>query len=187
MSDVLTLDKAKRRLNLDADADDAEIQDLIDTAVEMLEGVTGGPAYTRTITAERVRSDDDRTLVLRRRPVVAVTAITSVWSGQPVDVTDLDIDSTAGIVRRRSGLPFLGYTNAYLVTYTAGWGDTSIPKAFETAALIVVAHMWEVQRGPTPGPTGWASEGMIPVPGYAYAVPNRALEILRPYTAEAYV
>jgi len=107
----------------------------------------------------------------------------------------LDIDTNAGTVRRKLGYPFYGPYFVWLpsmtITYVAGWG-TSVPAAFNTAARIIVQHLWETQHGPSARPSMGGMD-MIQPPGFSYAIPNRAAELLNgtlngmPFRVEAYV
>lgn len=200
MPDLVTLDQAKGRLGLDPSdtSQDDEVTRLISVATGQLEAITGGPLFSRTITDERVRTDSDLALILRSRPLVSVTSIKAVWSQIAISIFDLDIDYETAIIRRRSMWPFLGGTNAYLVTYEAGWGTdtTENPVAFanfQEAALILIGHLSEIQLGPSPAVVGWAEGTVMPnarapfIAGAAFAIPNRVLEIMRPYSLEAWV
>jgi len=120
-------------------------------------------------------------LLTRQRPLVSVTSIVSVASGVAIDISaGLDIDANAGTVRRKLGYPFYGPYFVWLpsmtVTYVAGWG-TSVPAAFNTAARIILQHLWETQHGPSARPSMGGMD-MIQPPGFSYAIPNRAAELL---------
>ena len=194
---VISLQDAKDMLNIPASdtTQDAEIDQWIGSIEAGLERFTGGPVITRSIT-ERCELDGNyTTLVLRQRPVVSVTSVVSVASGSPIDITPgLDIDPNAGVVRTKLGWPFLGpyvaFRPAMLVTYTAGWG-TAVPAAFNGFARIVIQHLWMTQRGPLAMPM--AGEQLAVVPGWGYAIPARAAELLNgsqdgiPFASEAYL
>jgi hypothetical protein len=124
-----------------------------------------------------------------------VTSITSA-SGGTIDISGgLDIDVNAGTVRRVLGLPFYGPFFQWLpqvnITYVAGWG-TSVPAAFGSAARIILAHLWESQRGPASLP-GLGGGDMATLPGFGFAIPNMAAELLdgaqngMPFANEAFV
>lgn len=182
---VLPLQDAKDALNIEqADAsNDDEIAGMVATIESALERMTGGPLVTTSVT-ERVKvTRNYRSLVLRARPVVALTSVTDVASGAALDISDIEIDKNAGIVRRKLELPFFSWGPYYTVVYTAGWG-TSLPAAFNLAARIILQHLWEIQQGPASRPTMGAPE-MTRVyrdTGEGFAIPNRALEVLAPYT-----
>jgi hypothetical protein len=126
---------------------------------------------------------------------VSVTSITSA-SGGVIDISaGLDLDANAGLIRRKLGLPFYGPFFQWLpqvtVTYVAGWG-TAVPAAFNSAARIIVKHLWDTQRGVTSAPMQGGDETVI-LPGWGYAIPERAAQLLdgslngMPFMAEAYV
>lgn len=194
---VLSLQAAKDALNIPQSdtTHDTEIDRLIATIESGLERFTGGPVITRSIT-ERAELDGTLTaLLLRQRPVVSVTSIVAVASGQAVDISGgLDVDNVSGVVRTALGWPFVGpyfaFRPAMLVTYQAGWG-TAVPAAFAEFAAIVIDHLWQPQRGPAAMPMGGVDT--VTPPWLGFAIPNRALELLNgsqdgiPYALEAYI
>ena len=107
----------------------------------------------------------------------------------------VDIDPNAGTVRRKLGYPFYGpyftWLPAMTVNYVAGWG-TSVPAAFNSAARIILQNLWDTQHGPSVRPSMGGMD-MTTIPGFAYAIPNRAAELLdgmqdgMPFRQEAYV
>jgi hypothetical protein len=170
--------------------DDAEIMRTVAAIEASLERVTGGPVINRQI-AERVDLTGAQTaLVLRKRPVVSVQSIVSVASGAAISIADIEIDTNAGIIRRKLGLPFYGPFYTWLptmtVTYTAGLG-VAVPPAIEQAAGIILQHLWESQRGMSSVPRYGGEEELTTIPGLGYMIPNRAAEMLAPWTLEAFV
>jgi hypothetical protein len=189
---VLSLADGKQMLNIpDATtAYDAEISAWIASIQSSLERYTGGPVVNRACT-ERVEATAGYTaLCLRQRPVVSVTSITPD-SGSAIGITDLKIDPGSGVIRRALGYPFYAISPWFTVLYTAGWG-TAVPAAFNSFARIVLDHMWATQRGPASLPMGSEEAGIV-VPGFGFAIPHRAIELLSgslngvPFLAEAYV
>ncbi len=175
---------------------DAEIQSFIATIETSLEGFTGGPLVNRVITAERAELLDSQTVILvRQRPLVSVTQVLGA-GGTAIDISaGLDLDPNAGTIRRKLGWPFYGPFFQWLpvvyVTYVAGWG-TQVPAAFGLFARIVFKHMWETQHGPSARPSMGGQE-MVTPPGFAFAIPNRAAELLdgslngMPFRSEAFI
>jgi hypothetical protein len=196
---VLPLQDGKDALNISqaVTAYDNEIQAYIATIGSCLERYTGGPLVNRTITAERTEMMAGQTvIVVRQRPLVSVTSITSVTGGA-IDISaGLDIDVNAGTIRRKLGYPFYGPFFLWLpqvtVTYVAGWG-AAVPAAFGTAARIILQNLWETQHGPSARPSMSATADMVTVPGFGFAIPNQAAELLNgsqngvPFLVEAYV
>lgn len=193
---VLPLQDAKDQLNIPqaTTTSDAELQSYIATIESSLERATGGPLVNRVVTERSEMMSNQTVIPIRQRPLVSVTSIASA-NGNNIDISGgLDLDVNAGLIRRKLGLPFYGpfFTWLPLVTvvYTAGWG-TSVPAAFNSAARIILAHLWATQRGPAALPMGGGD--MTPVPGFGFAIPNAAAELLAgsqggiPFLSEAFV
>jgi len=194
---VLPLQDAKDALNIPqaTTTSDTEIMAYVATIEASLRGMTGGPVVNRTITAERSEMMANQTVIpVRQRPLVSVTSITSA-SGGAIDISaGLDLDSNAGLIRRKLGLPFYGpffqWLPAVTVTYVAGWG-TSVPASFGVAARIILQHLWDTQRGAAGQPL--QGEELVTPPGFGYAIPAAAAELLdgslggMPFVSEAYV
>jgi len=193
---VLPLQDAKDALNIPQATTtfDAEIQSYIATIRSSLEKATGGPLVNRTITERSEMMSNQTVIAVRQRPLVSVTSIASA-SGSAIDISGgLDLDVNAGLIRRQLGLPFYGPFFTWLpkvsVTYVAGWG-VSVPAAFNTFARIVLQHLWTSQRGPAALPMGGGE--MVTVPGFGFAIPNMAAELLNgsqggiPFLSEAYL
>jgi len=178
---VLSLQDWKDMLNIPqaTTTNDTELASYIATIESSLRAMTGGPIVNRVITSERCEfSGWYQMLQVRQRPLVSVTSITSVMSGAAYDTTALDLDPAARTIRRKDGAPFSADSPLALVTYTAGW-CTSVPPAFNLAARIILAWLWETQHGPAARPSMGGVELMATVPGFPYAVPNGAAELLK--------
>jgi hypothetical protein len=186
---ILTLADAKEHLGIAAavTAHDATIQVWLDTIDENIERAIGGPVVTRAVTERAEATDGGRALPLRKRPAVAVTSVTAVATGQAADVSDVEIDPNSNVARRRSGLPFLAYAGppVFTVAYTAGLG-LAVPAPVSAAARIILDHLWETRRGPSVRPSAGGDE-TSQVFGMAFAIPNRALELLGANLLEAWV
>ncbi len=193
---ILPLQDAKDALNIPQanTGSDTEIASYIATIKSSLERATGGPLVNRVITERAEMMSNQTVILVRQRPLVSVVSITSA-SGGAIDIsTGLDLDVNAGLIRRKLGLPFYGPFFSWLpqvsVVYVAGWG-VSVPAAFNTFARIVLAHLWETQRGPAVLPMTGGETTVLP--GFGFAVPNQAAELLNgsmngiPFTSEAYV
>jgi hypothetical protein len=193
---VLPLQDAKDALNIPqaTTTSDAEIASYIATIESSLERATGGPLVNRVVTERSEMMSGQTVIPVRQRPLVSVTSIASA-SGSLIDISGgLDLDVNAGLIRRKLGLPFYGPFFTWLPvcypTYVAGWG-VSVPAAFNSFARIVLAHLWSSQRGPAALPMGGGE--MVSVPGFGFAVPNMAAELLNgsqggvPFLSQAYV
>lgn len=185
---LLPLGDAKDALNIPQATTtyDVEVAGYVASIEAELERLCGGPIVTRSISQERVQVRDNyRQLPLRYRPVVSVTAITDVASGTSIDLSDIEVDTNAGIVRRKLNLQFWARGPFYYVTYTAGFG-TSVPAAFNTAARLILQDLWETQRGPSPVPA-FGGQNDQPQPARFEIANHQAIGLLGSYLQEAYV
>lgn len=157
MASFLSLADAKAQLNMSATdtTNDAELQNFVDTAADMVEQRVG-PVSTTVITGELVdlqgrtifnelTTAGTREFVLRHRPVQSIQAITSaIVSGVTYAPSDFVIDTATGIVRRGDWGTIFG---PLTVDYTAGY---TTPPAWATlAAKLIVQSLWQTQRGAT--------------------------------------
>jgi hypothetical protein len=179
---VISLQDAKDMLNIPqaTTTSDTEIASYVATIESSLRSMTGGPVVNKTITSERVEFTGwYEMLQVRQRPLVSVTSVTSVQTGTVYDISaGLDINPAARTIRRKDGSPFPADCPVALVTYVAGWG-TAVPPSFNLAARIILAWLWETQHGPAARPSMGGVELMATVPGFPYAVPNGAAELLK--------
>lgn len=183
---VLSLQDAKEIANIAGATTiyDEELEVWVDTITVALEVLTGGPAYNRTVTERAEVTGDWRYIALRQRPVVSVTSIVNEASGATVLTSDVVVDTNSGLVERKLGLPFYGQWGRWFnVTYVAGWG-TQIPASFNAAARLIIDHLASTMRGPGQSPVPRQDETFLP--GVQYAIPNRAIEVMRPYTLEVW-
>lgn len=175
-----TVDDLKIHANIPASdtSHDAELTDMLDAAIELVEGIVG-PVGVGTVT-ETHYNVSSSALVLARFPASAVTAVgtRSGATTTPLTLADYELDTGTGILRRADGGGFYG---SYTVTYSTG--RATVPASIHLAILIVAAHLWETQRGTAPtalqlqDPNG-ADVGPS---GMGYAIPRRAQELLQPY------
>jgi hypothetical protein len=197
---VLPLQDAKDALNIPqaTTSSDTEIAAYVATIQGCLERYAGGPLVNRSITERSEMQSGQTVIPVRQRPLVSVTQILGA-SGGAIDISaGLDLDVNAGLIRRQLALPFFGPFFAWLpqvtVTYVAGWG-TSVPAAFGTAARIILQNLWETQHGPSSRPSiaGGGPGDMVTLPGFGFAVPNQAAELLDgsqggiPFISQVYI
>lgn len=194
---VLPLADGKDMLNIPQanTSNDAEIMSWIATIESALERYTGGPLVNWAVTERAEMLASQTVILVRQRPLVSVTSITSA-SGGAIDISGgLDLDVNAGAIRRKLGLPFYGPFFQWLpqvtVLYVAGWG-TSVQPAFSSASRIILAHLWETQHGPAARPS-MGGEDLVTLPGMGFAIPNMAAELLDgaanglPFRSEAFL
>jgi hypothetical protein len=112
---------------------------------------------------------------LRSAPVISLTSVVS-WDGAITwDVTQMRA-SPSGMVRVMGGMPVTGLAD---VAYIAGY--QVIPPNYKRGALVILAHLWETQRG-----VGTTASGVIGTeehwrqPGEFFSVPGKAKELFGP-------
>ncbi|MFJ8555308.1 head-tail connector protein [Streptomyces sp. NPDC093676] len=176
---LITLDDAKAQLDITTSSSDTELQGYIDALTAVIEGIVG-PVESREVT-ETVNGRGP-TLSLLQTPAVALTSITpQLTHGTTLDIAQLHLDGTTGIVRRLDGAYFYG--GPWTVVYTAGRDE--VPPTIRLAALILLQHLWRTQYGASRGLSGIGGGEDFnvtePVPGFGYAVPNRVLQLLEPF------
>jgi hypothetical protein len=111
---------------------------------------------------------------LRRAPVISLTSVIS-WDGAVTwDVTQMRV-SPSGLVKVMGGLPVSGLTD---ITYVAGL--TVIPARYKIGALVVLAHVWETQRGQGGVMSGVTGPEEFRQPREFYTIPGKAKEYLGP-------
>lgn len=171
-----TVADLKKHINIPADvtADDAELGEVLDAAVELVASMVG-PLESGAVT-EVHRGVDSRLLVLRQMPATSLTSVSlryATGETSALTLSDFDLDTEAGIVRLVSGGWLAG---TYVVVYDAG--RATLPASVRLAVLIVAAHLWETQRVPGVNRFGSPDEPSV---SRGYAIPNRAAELLAPY------
>jgi len=190
MAAFITLDEVKAQLNIPVNVtdDDAELNDYVEAACDMVESAVG-PITSRTITGEFVdlmgrtifnelTTAGTRAFVLRWRPVQSIQSITSaILAGVTYAPSEFIIDGGTGIVRRADGGTIFG---PLVVSYTAGYDMP--PGWARLAAKIIVQHLWGSQLGNSPGalPSD-DTQATDPAFGAGFAMPNRAAELLTPH------
>lgn len=171
---------AKEMLNLSSTTHDAELRSYVESVTGAIEFLVG-PVVRQSVVE---RHDGGSYLVLRASPVISVTSIASILtSGTTYAPSACDIDGETGIVQRLDGESFIGPLR---VTFVAG--RAVVPAPIRDAARITLQHVWAVQRGAGGLPSVVAPEdGALrqswepTIPGFAYTMPNRALQLLAPY------
>jgi len=173
---LFSLASAKAKLDIPATStgDDEELREFIEATTAAVEFFVG-PVARRTV--QQVVQGDREAWLLHTTPVLAVTAITPLQSWQQaIDVSVLDVDGRTGILRRTDWLWF--FSGDYRVTYTAG--RAIVPPNVSLAAKLILQHLWRTNFGAARGPS--VSDDFLAteqVPGFGYAIPNRALQLLQ--------
>lgn len=187
---IISLSDVKAQLNIKSSLSDEELRTWLGAATEIVEHFCGS-MVVRSYTESH--SGGKSSLALYHTPVLAVTAITEYIGtvaynltlqpvGQATSAYGYSLDyPEAGIVTRRSTsswpMPFMPGTGNVTVTYTAG--RPIIPYSVQSAARIIVQHLWTTRRGAMPLPAAPAETSVVP--GIEYAVPVKAIELMERY------
>lgn len=168
---LVSLFQVKEQLNIAVSdtSHDVELQSYVDAATFPVEEACGRVVEQRTVMDElAVRGGS---FLLRSVPVVSLTSVVAVDGSQNWDVSQLHVDSRSGEVTVLSGPIFCG---RILATYVAG--ESEVLPNVQLAALIIVQHLWETQRGTMGVQLGGDNENYVV--GRGFAVPRRAIELL---------
>lgn len=144
---------AKTHLRVDIADDDSYIDTLVAAASRLLEGWTGASLITRTIRASWNEAPPSGSrLILPGAPVQAVSSVTydNAGSTETLLASRYELDATANLVAyldiaagdswpsARRGM------DAYVVTYTAGYGDAAsdVPAPIIQAAKLLIGQWY---------------------------------------------
>jgi len=174
---LFSLASAKAQLEITTTTDDDEIREYIEATTTAVEYFVGAVAR-RTVT-QVIKGGSDRVL-LHTTPVLAVTSVTALQPWQEAVTTSmLDADAETGVLRRIDGLLLAG--GEYRIAYTVG--RTAVPANVSLAAKLILQHLWRTKYGASRGLSGigGAEDFAVTeaVPGFGYAIPNRALQLLQ--------
>jgi hypothetical protein len=170
---IVSLADARAQLNMGATetADDDELRGFIGAATGAVERALGRTVVRRSFTDRFEVGGGTAELLLRNVPVLSLTSVASADGTTTWSTANLRVDSETGLVTVVSGAALTGAVD---VTYQAG--DTVIREDYRLAALIIVQHLWETQRGTMGVQLGGDNEPYVA--GRGFAIPRRALELL---------
>lgn len=171
---IVSLADARAQLNLGATetADDDELRSFIGAATGAVERALGRAVVRRTVVERHEVCGTVSDLLLRQVPVLSLTSVVSADSSATWIVSNLRVDSDTGLVTVTAGDSFTGPLD---VTYQVGYAI--IPDDYLLAALIIIQHLWETQRGAMGTVPGGSEESTF-MAGRGFAIPRRALELL---------
>ena len=193
--DILTLDEAKRALNIPlADTSfDTEVASYVTAVSQRIDDLCG-PVVQRTITGEA--HDGGRSFIFPvHTPVASVTSIAQYLSGTATTLTAetvstststnyllTDASTHASLIRRRSSWSDSVFTDGranVVITYVAGrFANTAaVSPKFKQGAAKMLSVMWKGDQGAGTvtfgAPVGDDDLGII-----GFAIPRAVLELL---------
>lgn len=191
---LVSLADAKAHLNITRTTDDDELQSVIDAATALLSNHPGFNIPVGLTTYTEWHDGGTGLLILQHYPIVDVTSVTeySGTTAQPIADEPEDGGAFTGygfrynaengmLYRTSSGYP-TGFAGRVKVVYVAGMG--AVPADVRQAALLLVEHMWDTQRGGAS--VGLPLDDDLTAPdstqfGVGFTLPNRVRELLEPY------
>lgn len=175
---IVSLDAAKRHLSIAKDTSDVELRGWIAAVTEVIENLVG-PCIIRSY--DTVITQCGGSWWLPKAPVLSITTVTRVGYGPAIDPASLYVVPETGEVIQIT--PYtVSIDGTFAITYKAG--RAVIPANIVQAALIVLKHLWETQRGQGVGQgraTLGGEDDILLDPGMLWAVPRRAVELLAPH------
>ncbi len=167
---LVTLTDVKNTVNVTASTDDNELERAALAAEALVLGECR-PILAQTVVTDPLDVSLTGIVLLPDDPVNSVTAV--------IDTAGARIPFTA---RPRSGQVFVRARGPVVVIYTVGsaTGPRDVPADVSEAALIVVRHLWESQRGRARRPRFAPADADLDLPA-GFAFPAAARELLRPY------
>ena len=185
MTGICTVAEAKLQIGKTVTTDDSELQSYIDSITAPIEFICG-PVLSASVTEWHHYPCSD-VLVLRTSPVQSVTSITE-YLGATAYTYSAAADPTAGgsytylleaeqgkVSRIVAGGWPLEFTGRVKVVYSVGYA--AVPADIPLAARLIVQHLWRTQQGGA-GLPSLSDEPTAVVPGFSYAIPQRAAELL---------
>ncbi|HET7329159.1 MAG TPA: phage head-tail connector protein [Nocardioidaceae bacterium] len=175
---LITLDEARSQLGIgNGDVnDDGLLASYVEGATAAVEAYLGEVVDERSCT-DYIHADGSGRMLLQHTPVISLTSITSAADSSTTwDVGDHKVLARSGVVLTTSGPNPVGIVE---VVYQAGYATP--PENYRLAALVILQHNWETQRGvgSLGGGVIGPEERMI---SSTYAIPRKALEWLGPAT-----
>ncbi|MHA1661873.1 MAG: hypothetical protein ACTSWQ_00935 [Candidatus Thorarchaeota archaeon] len=126
-------------VSLKDDRQDVELESYIEGASDSIRQYVGFDPVSATYTEEKLSGDGTDYLMLKHRPITAVTEIQV--EDEAIDITDLKYSGSALYL---PGAFPLGFANIK-VSYTAGYSD--LPALFKTTALRISAFLYKERDG----------------------------------------
>ena len=165
---ILTVDDIKDALKIEDPINNEALTDLI-AAVE--EGLNFSCGYTAETTITESGRASGGLLELSKRPATSLTSLTGERYGA-LTVANFRLSRVGIQAKYGYTLEDDYYTTVYVV------GRATVPEGIKQGARIILKHQWsELRRGPTRRP----NEDTAQIPGFGFAVPRMAAEVLTPW------
>ena len=171
MAVFATLAQVKAQLDITSARNDGELGQMLAAATEVVESLVG--SFDAVTVTERVTVHGG-TVLLSRVPTGPVTL-----EAGTMQIVGFTTNSAAGLLQ---DVPNLYGYGPLVATYPAGGG--AVPAAVTVATAIIVGHLWETQRGSSPGSLSLQEQTVYSdtaFPTRGFAIPNRAKELLEPF------
>ncbi len=169
---LLTLPETRTLLNISGNSRDSEILDDIEAAEAVVVHFCG-PVDEQAVTD--VVDLTGTALVLSTTPVLELTSVTGDLSGV-MTLSRFRVKESSGVIRPKAGYAWPLCEDTFTVVYTAGRSEPD--KLLKQAVRVIVKHLWQMRLGSGRRGSGDGDTTMIPELGYA--VPNRAIELMKP-------
>lgn len=173
---LISLAEAKEHLNIPATTttSDEELRRFLDVATEMVENHCGQIFRRQTVITTR---PGGKSFYILDRPVLSVSSV--VVNGTTLDPLNYKIALDAGVLQLLVGSGI--YPDSVVITYVAGYANP--PEIARHATRVLVAHLWETQRGRAGGIN---RKGDDFAPGSTFTMPNRVAELLEMITSPGF-
>lgn len=145
----VTLAEAKRQLNIEADEtdDDAEVQDLIEVAIELVESDTNSDILLTANTLEHTDRDPwQRFIRIMQAPLQAFEKIEQFIDGAWEEISSSKYTVLKMYSYISIELDETPQSKALRFTFKTGYEDAKVPKKLKQAILLKVADLFDNER-----------------------------------------
>lgn len=174
MPPIVTLAEAKTHLQIATTNHDAQLTGYLDAPTAGIEHRVGA-VVARTV-AETYDGAGLAEIVLRSGPVLSIVEVAE--NGQPLDPDEYHLNDS-GLLLRVSGWGrgrWAAGAGNVAVSYLAG--RDPVPAHLKLAACLIIGHLWSTQRNTSGGRPPLTSDETQLLPGFGFAIPNQAADLL---------
>jgi len=147
-----------------------------ESVTRCVESLVGVCVRRTVVETHRLQASGVTGLALRTTPVLSLVGVARTDGGPAYETSALDVDEL-GILTRLDGGRLTGR-----VRITTVAGRTVIPANIRDAGKLILQHLWRTKTGGSRAVLGGGEDYAVtePIPGFGYAIPNRALQLLEP-------